>query len=78
LIDGEVDSVGVFLEAVLVFGVSVFDGLPVMLDGIEIGGVGWQISELALICFDELPHFGGLMESGIIHDDGLSWYEGRA
>ena len=37
MVYGEVYGVGVVVEVVLVFGVGVFDGLPAMLDGIEIG-----------------------------------------
>lgn len=77
MVDGEVDGIGVGLEAVLVFSVGVFDGLPAVLDGIEVGRVGWQVFERALAFFDERPHVVGLVEPGIIHDDNFSRRECR-
>lgn len=77
MVDGEVDGIGVVLEAMLVFGVGVFDGLPAMLYGIEIRRVGWQVFKRALSFFDERPHVACLVEPGVIHDDDFSWRERR-
>jgi hypothetical protein len=58
-----------------VFPDALFEGKPAMLNGIKIRGVGRQEFLGAARAFNELAGFGGLMETGVVVDYNLSWFE---
>src|SRR3954451_23946785 len=47
-----------------------------LLDGIEIGAVGWQVEQPGLPAFDGLLNAGDLVAGQIVHDDNVARAQG--
>jgi len=56
---------------------ALLEGKPVVLNRVEIWGVGRQEFLGAARAFNELAGFGGGMEAGVVVDHNLSWFEDR-
>ena len=48
-----------------------------LFDGIEVGAVGRQVSQLGAGSFDCIADAGDLMASEIVHDDDVAWSQDR-
>lgn len=56
---------------------ALFERKPAVFNGVQIWGVGRQEFLGAARAFNELAGFGGLMETGVVIDHNLSWFQDR-